>query len=204
MAYPKIVYSIVCIRFMNVASHPKKIAVFGSAFNPPHRGHLDVLNQVAQWADEVVVVPNFAHAFGKSMASYALRVSLTQALVKEAALALPVRVSKIEQKMAAARLKPAPIYTFDVLTELKKDYPEDELIFIVGPDNADPRVWQRFYRADDILQQFATWPAEERLAVRSTDLRATLKAGRLPSESQCPRAVIELLKQTDEYAAESF
>lgn len=185
------------------SSVPRKVAVFGSAFNPPHCGHEDVLLQVAQWADAVVVVPNFSHAFGKQMAEYALRLRLVQALVEglapERLAGCSVQVSDIEQRMASKQCEPAPIYTYDVLVELQKLYPNSELTFVVGPDNADPAVWNRFYRAQEILQQFSIWPAEERLSVRSTAIRAGLARGRLPSEKECPQAVIQLLQQTKEY-----
>ena len=36
-----------------------KIAVFGSAFNPPHMGHADVVTQALAHFDRVILVPNF-------------------------------------------------------------------------------------------------------------------------------------------------
>ncbi|HIB77351.1 MAG TPA: hypothetical protein EYO58_06995 [Flavobacteriales bacterium] len=41
------------------------IAVFGSAFNPPHLGHMDVVRQCLSHVDQVLIVPSARHPFGK-------------------------------------------------------------------------------------------------------------------------------------------
>ena len=45
-----------------------RIAVMGSAFNPPSLGHKDVVEQALKQCDQVWLVPAFRHAWGKSMA----------------------------------------------------------------------------------------------------------------------------------------
>ncbi|MEF1220429.1 nicotinate-nicotinamide nucleotide adenylyltransferase, partial [Photobacterium damselae] len=46
-----------------------QIAIFGSAFNPPTLGHLSVLERLSQF-DKVLVLPSYAHAWGKVMLDY--------------------------------------------------------------------------------------------------------------------------------------
>ena len=44
----------------------QRTGVFGSAFNPPTRGHYDVLTQAAPHFDRRLLVPSVAHAFRKN------------------------------------------------------------------------------------------------------------------------------------------
>ena len=63
-----------------------KIAVFGSAFNPPTRGHEDairyVLDEVGD-VEKILLVPSYHHAFAKQMADYDTRIELLKAFVND-------------------------------------------------------------------------------------------------------------------------
>ncbi|MDF4536048.1 nicotinate-nicotinamide nucleotide adenylyltransferase, partial [Vibrio parahaemolyticus] len=50
----------------------KKIAVFGSAFNPPTLGHKSIIDSLGHF-DLILLVPSIAHAWGKTMLDYELR-----------------------------------------------------------------------------------------------------------------------------------
>lgn len=190
--------------------HNKTIAIFGSAFNPPHLGHADVIQQTAIWADKIMTVPSYCHAFGKQMAPFDLRVRMTQALIRSLPDALikhkTIEVSTIEQRLALANTQkkqptntPTPIYTFDVLTALALEYPNDTLKFVVGPDNADPMVWSRFYKSEEILATWGVWAAQERLGIRSRHIRELIYHHKQPSTAQCPLAVLDLIAQSQLY-----
>ncbi len=47
----------------------KKIAIFGSAFNPPSLGHKSVIESLSHF-DLVLLEPSIAHAWGKNMLDY--------------------------------------------------------------------------------------------------------------------------------------
>ena len=68
-----------------------------------------------------------------------------------------------------------PVYTFDLLEALEKQSQGSvELSFIRGPDNADPAVWNRFYKAAEIEQRWPIFTAKERLDIRSSKVRSIL------------------------------
>ena len=167
-----------------------KTAVFGSAFNPPHMGHADVINQALEVFAHVIVVPSFSHAFGKTMAAYSLRLDLVRTLVE---LHLDwqqrVIVSDIEEPIAKKKPVNEPIYTFDVLNELETRKPLEQLVFVVGPDNAEPETWAKFYRAKEIDERWGRWEAKERKKIRSTAIRRQLKIGGYPKPEECPPAI---------------
>jgi len=171
----------------------QRIGIFGSAFNPPHRGHEDVIRQAADVMDLIIVVPNYRHAFGKQMAIFEHRLAMTKAM----ALGLPqkerVLVSDIEQKIFESRSTEKPVYTFDLLCALEVEHPEAQLNFIVGPDNANPSTWDTFYRSQDILDRWSIWAAKENINIRSTHIRKKLTEGGFPTKDECAPAVIDLL-----------
>jgi len=188
-------------------SPAKKIAIFGSAFNPPHFGHLDVIRQCESWADLIILVPSYAHAFGKEMAPFSQRVQMGKILLNELyenKFKKNILVSDIEQSIAKEKNKGnTPIYTFDVLEAFEKLYPCDQLFFVLGPDNARPTVWNKFYKASEIKARWNIWTAKENLAIRSTNIRTYIKNHtvsplednniKLKLESMCPKSIIELI-----------
>ena len=183
-------------------SEIKTIAVFGSAFNPAHCGHVDVVKQVAEIVDLVLLVPSYCHAFGKSMGPFNHRLTMAESMAQGLILSAKVRVSDIERRLSLANASDGatniglrPVYSYDVLCALEATYPGAKLMLTLGPDNADPAMWKRFYRSQEILDRWGVWVAQERVAVRSTQIRAKLAKGELPTEAECPASVIELLKK---------
>lgn len=169
----------------------RKSAVFGSAFNPPHMGHADVVSQALEHFDEVILVPSFAHAFGKTMAPFQLRLEMTAALAEHCGWGAKVRVSNIEESIAVGNPKGEPIYTFNVLEALEKQSPDRQFVFIVGPDNAMNETWKKFYKADEIDLRWGRWVAEERKRIRSTYIRNTLSKGAAIPPTICPPSVLD-------------
>lgn len=168
-----------------------KIAVFGSAFNPPHMGHADVVTQALAHFDRVILVPNFAHAFGKVMAPFDLRLAMAKMLHAQQNWKGRVIVSDIEQTLAAKKASGEPIYTFDVMEALEPLYPTCKLTFIVGPDNANAQTWAKFYKSNEIEKRWGRWVAQENKHIRSTSIRALIEQGQQPSLEQCPANIVQ-------------
>ncbi len=169
----------------------KRVAVIGSAFNPPHLGHKDVIEQVYQSFDEILLVPSFKHAFGKKMVPFEHRLYMAsmmgQFFHNESYIQYgehtPILTSDIERDIGAQ--KKGPVYTFDVLEALEKKYQsagiETELTFIVGPDNASFETWSKFYRGEEILKRWNLRSVSERVVVHSTEIRELISEFPRPS-----------------------
>lgn len=132
--------------------HQKNIALFGGSFNPPHKGHGQVLAWLAGLTqfDEVWLVPSFGHPFLKRMIPFSHRVRLCQLLVadwvndavfkKDSSLKKKVKVSSFEKKMGKK-----PVYTYNLLTRLKKEFPGVKWTLVLGSDcKKDLHRWKNY------------------------------------------------------------
>lgn len=148
------------------------VAVLGSAFNPPTRGHIDLIEQILPQVDQVWLVPAIHHAWGKEMAEYGQRCAMTESLVADIANER-VRLKCVEESIYNGK---DPVFTFDLLNYLQQQYGEAyQFRFVVGPDNA--QSWHKFFKADEIDQRWGVLIGQERQAVRSTRVRASLSRG---------------------------
>ncbi len=146
-----------------------KIAVFGSAFNPPSLGHLSVIQSLSHF-DQVLLVPSIAHAWGKQMLDYAVRVELLNAFIQDANLRNVVCCT-IEEELFNQDQQ--AVTTFAVLSELNQKYPTADLTFVMGPDNLFN--FGKFYNAQQIAQKWTIMACPEKVAIRSTDIRNALQ-----------------------------
>lgn len=156
------------------------LAVFGGSFDPPHVAH----TLVAAWAkatgsvDRVLVVPAFAHPFGKKSVPFEHRVAMCRLAMEGFPFA---EVCDIERDVGDGRT----LYTLEAL---QTRYPDTSLRLLIGSDilsGAD-----RWHRWDDIValapplvvgrsghQHEGAPGALDLPELSSTELRARLKAG---------------------------
>jgi nicotinate-nucleotide adenylyltransferase len=114
------------------------VGLFGGSFDPPHVGH--VLGACYALAtgelDELLVVPVFAHAFGKPLTAFEHRVALAELAFSGLARA---RVSTVEATLGA------PSRTLRTLEHLSAQHPEWKLRLVVGTDVLpDAQKWLAF------------------------------------------------------------
>ncbi len=162
----------------------KSIGVLGSAFDPPTLGHRDVIEQAAAHFDLILLLPCAAHAFNKQPLPFDIRLEMLETFAKELGdSGIAVEVSDIERDIAHQNPKQA-VRTWDVMTWLEKLYQQSgesvSLSFIRGPDNANPATWQRFYRWQDIENNWSLFTAEERVAARSSEVRSLVQQSSSP------------------------
>ncbi|GLR70488.1 nicotinate (nicotinamide) nucleotide adenylyltransferase [Agaribacter marinus] len=117
-------------------------AFFGGTFDPPHLGHFQSIDyiQTTLAIRHIDVLPCHIPPHKVSIANEAARLAMCELFIKTRAN-LSINTFELEQN--------APSYTFDTLQYLRRQFPSDCLIFIVGEDS-----WQNFttwYRWQDIL-----------------------------------------------------
>ncbi|MBW3695519.1 nicotinate-nicotinamide nucleotide adenylyltransferase [Vibrio sp. T187] len=149
----------------------KKIAVFGSAFNPPSLGHKSVIDSLSHF-DLVLLVPSIAHAWGKDMLDFEVRSQLLEAFIHDLALS-NVQISLIEEELHQPG---ESVTTFAVLNKIQEIHPDADITFVIGPDNFFK--FSSFYKSNEICKKWSVMACPEKLPVRSTDIRNALASGK--------------------------
>lgn len=164
----------------------KKIAVFGSAFNPPSLGHKSVIESLSHF-DLVLLVPSIAHAWGKDMLDFGIRTQLIEAFIKDMN-ASNVELSLIEKELHEPG---ESVKTYDVLKSIQVCHPDADITFVIGPDNFFK--FSSFYKAEEISKQWSVMACPEKLQVRSTDIRNSLNQGQKIEQLTTPSVMKILL-----------
>ncbi len=118
-----------------------RIAILGGSFDPPHIGHLLIAQQVKEQLemDQIWLMPNNEHAFGKKQSSSYKRLEMTKLLEENSII-----LSDFEIKSKGIS------YTVDTLNALKKIYPQDEFHWILGSDQLE--VFQKYKNWQKIVK----------------------------------------------------
>lgn len=107
----------------------RRIGLLGGSFNPPHLGHLKLAELALQHLrlDELWVLPNTTspHKAAPKI-SHEDRLMMMQLTFEN--LGSKVLINDLELR------REPPTYTIDTLKSLKKDFPHDRFVFIIGSD----------------------------------------------------------------------
>lgn len=166
---------------MKPSKTPQRIAVLGSAFDPPTLGHHDVIKQCLDAFDEVWLVPAFSHAFDKKMSDYHHRVNLLNAFVDD------IQLDNIKIKACEDKIKPSgKVYSIDLMQylESKEMRPNDTLSLVIGPDNK--KAFHRFKAFETLEKHYSPFVVQENVSFRSTHVREAIKAHKKFSEIITP------------------
>jgi nicotinate-nucleotide adenylyltransferase len=122
-----------------------KLGIFGGSFNPPHNGHLIVIESVrdALKLDRVIFIPSSQtpNKISLNLAPPIMRYEMTKLAVK-GNLNFEVSDTEIKRKGVS--------YTVDTLNEFALKYPGCKLSLIIGSDNLiEFSTWRS---PDEILQ----------------------------------------------------
>jgi nicotinate-nucleotide adenylyltransferase len=167
----------------------RKIAVFGSAFNPPSLGHKSVIESLTHF-DLVLLVPSIAHAWGKSMLDYLIRCQLVEAFIDDLTMT-NVELCRLEEQIVQPGQS---VTTYQLLEALQLRYPDDSLTFVVGPDNL--LNFAKFANYRDILNKYQVLACPEKIKVRSTDIRQRLAENQSVEELTTLRVATLLQNQS--------
>ena len=192
---------------MEASAAPRRVAVFGGSFNPPHVGHVLGVVYALSTApiDEVLVVPVYQHPFAKHLAGFADRLAMCRLALGW----LPrVSLSTVEEELGGESR------TLRTLEHLRASHPEISLRLLVGADVlGDLPKWHRWDRIAELapplvlgrrgitaVDAAVTWvgaasdepPAPILPRVSSTEIRAALAAGDVAAvRGLVPAAVID-------------
>ncbi len=144
------------------------IGVLGSAFNPPHLGHL-ALAQEALWQldlEEVILVPTGTAPHKRIVddPGRELRLAMTRLAAADDSR---FSVSTLEVE------RDGPSYTYETLEQLAKDRGDRELVFVMG---ADAAVGLESWREPQRVTELARLAVARRAGVSEADVAAVLRS----------------------------
>lgn len=171
---------------MNNLNSDKKIAIFGSAFNPPSLGHLSVIQRLRHFK-KVLLVPSYSHAWGKKMADFDKRCQWVSDFIQDSSC-LNLQLCTEEKRLG----KGGVVTSWALLNHLQAQYPDTELVFVLGPDNF--KSFSQFYRSEDILSRWELLLCPDILPIRSTQIRERLIKGEDISALTTPKLALKITR----------
>lgn len=170
----------------------QKLALFGGSFDPPHFGHLRIIESALAELemDKLLIVPNFLNPFKDNFYfSPNLRLQWLRILCQS----LPDFMSSKIEVLDFEIRKNQPTPTYQTLQFIQQSYdltPQDKVYLLIGADNVESlHKWQRFNEIQRsvefviiprkgfrITQEFRILPFFE-LDISSTQIRNQLLHG---------------------------
>ena len=145
-----------------------RIAVFGGTFNPPHNGHIEAAKTAVRelQADKLIIIPD-ARPPHKEQAEGSPSAPERLELARLAFGELEnTELSDIELRRGGLS------YTVDTLEELKRSYPDDEIVILIGTDMLESfEKWKAFERIFE-LASVAAFPRKHEESAEILRLRA--------------------------------
>lgn len=144
------------------------IGVLGSAFNPPHLGHL-ALAQEAHWQlglDEVVLVPT----------GEAPHKRIAEEPGQEARLEMTRLAAAEDSRFSVSALeveREGPSYTYETLEALAEERPDRKLVFVMG---ADAAVGLESWRKPDRVVELASLAVARRAGVSDAEVATVMRS----------------------------
>ncbi len=121
----------------------KKIAIYGGSFDPPHKGHKLLAENLASvcGAGKVIIIPTALSPFKNSSSATAEdRLNMCKLFFKEDMF----QISDIEIKRGGKS------YTVDTLAQIKKENPDAEVFLFMGDDML--LSFDKWYKHQEILR----------------------------------------------------
>lgn len=150
----------------------KIIGLFGVTANPPHIGHCEVIRYALKHCDEVWVSPVFMHPFGKKSIPYEHRLAMLELIIEDffEDLSELRRIKIVEVDKEYVEKNEKIPFSYDLLDYLRNILPVNRYALVIGEDNHQPEVWQRFHKYKEIEAEFDLIIAKD-LGVHSTQIR---------------------------------
>ena len=110
-----------------------KLGIYMGSFNPPHKGHINVVNYLLKhhYVDKVLIVPTLNYWNKQDLVNIDDRINMLK-YYENSKIKIDIKNNQY-------------IYTIDLVKELTKEYLNYELSIIIGADNIiDFKKWKNY------------------------------------------------------------
>lgn len=99
-----------------------KIGIYVGSFNPPHKGHIKIVNHlIGKYLDKVIIIPTGNYWDKLDLVNIDHRINMLK-LYENKNIIIDDKNNNLE-------------YTYQILNSLKLEYKDNELYLIIGADN---------------------------------------------------------------------
>ena len=173
---------------------------FGGSFDPPHIGHLSIIQLCVIKSHQFILIPAKQSPFKEQMpvASADHRIRMLKLLI-----------SKIDQPITIDDWEinnPAPNYTFETIRHLQTDYPNSNLFMVIGGDQLTHfHKWKNYREIMNLVRIVAfnransqytplrnmqiSWLEDFQIDISSSAVREKIADGHLISKDVTPEVL---------------
>ncbi|MTA24809.1 MAG: nicotinate (nicotinamide) nucleotide adenylyltransferase [Actinobacteria bacterium] len=143
-----------------------KVGILGGTFDPPHLGHLHVIEALANKFDQIMLIPTGDPYLRptKPIATPGERLEMCSKALEDLSDELQEKVMVLDIETS----RKGATYTFDTLQSLRAFFPKDEFTLILGTDAAT--TFHKWKRSDDVKKQ-----AEILVVKRPGEIKSSFK-----------------------------
>ena len=189
-----------------------KLILFGGSFDPPHLGHLKIIENCCGECDKLILMPS-AHSPLKTKHPIAVakhRLKMLELLTQE--LNQPIQIDDWEIN------QPEPTYTYLTIHKVQNEYPNSSISLVVGADQLEQfQKWKNYqkildsihiigfnrdnYNAVPVEGMNLTWIKDFKMDISSTEIREKIGRGdQLGNE--LPQPVWDYIQENNLYRNE--
>ena len=173
---------------------------FGGSFDPPHIGHLSIIQSCVIDSERIILIPTKKSPFKDQIpvSSAYHRIRMLELLINK--IAHPIIIDDWEIN------NPAPNYTYETIKHLQTEYPEDNLCMVIGCDQLTRfHEWKNYRGIMDIVQIVAfnrgkcqykppegmqiNWLVDFEVDISSSAIREKINEGHIPSKDLTPEVL---------------
>ena len=173
---------------------------FGGSFDPPHIGHLSIIQSCVIDSERIILIPTKKSPFKDQIpvSSAYHRIRMLELLINK--IAHPIIIDDWEIN------NPAPNYTYETIRHLQTDYPDSNLSMVIGGDQLTRfQGWKNYREIMDVVRIVAfnrdksqynppvgmqiSWLADFHIKISSTAIRKKIIEGYIPSNDLTPEVL---------------
>ena len=105
-----------------------KIFFFGGCFDPPHRGHYEIIRKCSKQCDQLLLIPTLYSPLKNKTTSTAPHdiLQMLELLIQN--IDHPIKIDKYDFSRSG------PSYTVNTICYIKKRYPDSSISMVIGAD----------------------------------------------------------------------
>ena len=190
-----------------------KLILFGGSFDPPHRGHLKIIENCCKECDKIILMPCAHSPFKKGLpiTKAKHRMKMLELLTQD--LNHPIQIDNWEISQQE------PNYTYFTIQHVQNEHPISSISLVVGADQLEQfHQWINYkeilksvhiigfirdnYNAVPVEGMNLTWIKDFKMDISSTEIRQQIAKGDPIGGSELPQPVWDYIQDNNLYGYE--